>query len=145
MKSKSAAVLEEMKASLEAEKLLKARGENLPLKEIAAVYAEAAKAKGHDISAEEIAGYIQSRETAVREKTEDAAKDLRELSDEEIGRVAGGKDHKECYDTFKDKENCWFTDGCDMVNQQYKDYQCKYQDKGACGDPSHCGEPMNEF
>ena len=72
MKSKSAAVLEEIKASLEAEKLLKARGENLPLKEIAAVYAEAAKTKGHDISAEEIAAYIQSRETAVREKTEDA-------------------------------------------------------------------------
>ena len=32
------------------------------------------------------------------------------------------KDKKEIY---KDKENCWFDDGCDYVNNWYPYYICK--------------------
>ena len=29
-----------------------------------------------------------------------------------------------CANTFQDRENCWFNDGCDMIINVYADYEC---------------------
>ncbi len=37
--------------------------------------------------------------------------------------------YEECLDTFKNKENCWYNDGCDHIFNAYDDYICKRSSK----------------
>ena len=51
-----------------------------------------------------------------------------ELPEELLEKVAGGVviPEEKCKDTFKDKENCWFNDGCDYTINSYNTYKCKH-------------------
>ena len=92
-------------------------------------YAQIAGEMGHDVSEADLADYVAAKEKNLREKTEAAGEEIRELAADDLGAAAGGKDHKDCKDSYKDRENCWFKDGCDIVNNHYSDYQCHYSDK----------------
>ena len=49
---------------------------------------------------------------------------IRELPDEALDEVAGGKDNPACKSTYQDYENCWYDDGCDNIFQIYDEYIC---------------------
>ena len=86
--------------------------------------AEVAGKLGYDISAEELRSCMEEAEKRIRENTKVTAEVIEQLPDEDLSKVAGGKRHSDCKDTFKDRENCWFNDGCDIVNNHYDDYLC---------------------
>ena len=109
-------------------------------------YAKIAKELGYDVSENDLTEYIAAKEKLLQEKTAAAAEAMQELASEELSQVAGGKDHSNCKDTFKDKENCWVNDACDIINHHYKGYQCHYNSECShqnftCGDQwyAECG------
>lgn len=77
------------------------------------IYAEIAAQLGVEITTQQIAAYLaQDRASG-------------ELDDEELAQLTGGGDHAACKQSFKDKENCWWKDACDLINSKYDGYQCK--------------------
>ena len=50
---------------------------------------------------------------------------LEKLPDGELTQIAGGKGDPDCKDTYKNRENCWSNDGCDVVYHDYDNYICK--------------------
>ena len=109
--------------------------------EAAGIWAAAAAKLGYDVSAEEISSYILEAEASLKQKAQEAGEAITRLPDEEMKDVAGGKDHSSCKDTYKDRENCWVHDGCDVVITHYSDYKCHYNTKGvSCGKYEKCFE-----
>ena len=49
---------------------------------------------------------------------------IKEIPLDQLDMVAGGKDHSNCKDTFKNFENCWWEDGCDVALNNYVTYLC---------------------
>ena len=94
-----------------------------------AAYAKIAEELGFDISQDDLREYVAHKEQKQKETTEAAAAEIESLTPEEMEEVSGGGDHSECKDTYKDKENCWVNDGCDIINNHYSDYQCHYNNK----------------
>ena len=45
------------------------------------------------------------------------------------GSINSFVDIQWCLYSFKNKENCWFNDGCDQIFVAYDDYICKRDDK----------------
>jgi len=94
-----------------------------------AAYAKIAKELGFEVTEDDLREFAAAKEKKLQEKSDAAAAEIEELSPEELGEVAGGGDHSDCKDTYKDKENCWVNDGCDIINNHYSDYQCHYNNK----------------
>jgi len=95
------------------------------------IYAQIAGEMGHDVSEEDLKEYVAAKEKHLREKAEAASEEIQELPADDLSSVAGGKGHSNCKDTYKDKENCWVNDACDIVNHHYKGYQCHYNNECA--------------
>ena len=110
-------------------------------------YEKVAKELGYDLSDTDLDAYITDHEKYLQERARAAAEKIVEIPEDELVGAAGGGDHPDCKDTFKDKENCWVNDGCDAVNNHYSDYQCHYTDvcynhmHSTCGDDAfgQCG------
>lgn len=85
-----------------------------------AAYAEIAEKLGMELSAEQIRAYLESRTTSTEQ-----------LDDEELEQVAGGGDNTACKYSYKDKQNCWNKDACDLIYHKYDDYTCKRNASGA--------------
>lgn len=98
--------------------------------ELGAVIGQVAEKLGYDISAEDIKAALEEAEQACKAKTDGAAAQIRELPDEALDAVAGGRDHNDCKYSYKDKENCWFKDACDNAWPYYPDYLCKRHNLG---------------
>ena len=81
-------------------------------------YIDIANKLGIALTLEDIAAYLQ--ETANQAPAEN------ELDDEELQQLVGGGENAGCKGTYQHKENCWWTDACDLVNNQYGDYQCSH-------------------
>ena len=98
--------------------------------DVSAFWAKVLVEKGYNVSPEEIASFIREAEEERRKKTQENTGKIEELSDQELGEVAGGgeviggKGHQDCQDTYRDRENCWYEDACDNVFQDYADYDC---------------------
>ena len=113
------------------------QGASIPgkVEEAVPFFAELAKKNGYDLKEEDFITAI--REVAKQRKahTEEAAAEIERLSDDEVTQAAGGKkDHSICNDTFQDRENCWFNDGCDKNIEFYTNYQCRNNFNGnQCG------------
>ena len=101
-------------------------------------YVDIAAAIGLDLTADELRAAIEEAGRERLAKTEEDIASVRVLSDEELAQVAGGVvDYHEycesnywdedrcCKDTYKDLENCWHNDACDIVYHDYWDYRCK--------------------
>ena len=127
-------VLEQIRNHPKTAEMLKTE-KTLSREEAAEAYAVAAKTFGYTLTAEEILSAIQDRETKIQVRTEGAAEELRAIPEEEMAEVSGGGDHDICYDTYKDRENCWWSDGCDIIHNYYHGYQCK-----SCNEGVDCGE-----
>ena len=106
--------------------LLRGKGKPSGPADACKVYAELAQEKGFDVSADDIAAYVRSQSKDRKEKTDAAAEAVERVADDEMDRVAGGGDYPECKDTFKQRENCWSNDGCDVANNHYKYYACHH-------------------
>ncbi len=89
-------------------------------------YAELAGKLGYDITESDLKEYLNWASNRMQQKTEEASSQIQKLSDEILDKVAGGKDHDDCKDTYKDSENCWFNDGCDNVINYYDEYVCNH-------------------
>lgn len=102
------------------------------------LYAETAAKLDYDVSADDLRFFFEENERQCREKTEQTAAKIREIPDEQLGSVAGGRGGDSCSDTYQDRENCWFEDGCDRVINSYPGYICRshYWDTH-CQAPSH--------
>ena len=88
-------------------------------------YVVIAKQVGLDFTVEEIAAVIEERAQEQLAKTEASIAKLEKLPDENFSQIVGGKGDPDCKDTFKNKENCWHNDGCDVVYHYYDTYICK--------------------
>jgi len=136
-----ARILEEVRTNGKAAEELRRMDAAAVPEEAGRAWAGAAAALGHRVTAGEIREYILEAEAEMKRRARETGEEIRSLSDEELGEVAGGKDHSECKDTYKDRENCWFNDGCDIVNHHYKDYKCHYDNKDvSCGKYMQCME-----
>ena len=85
---------------------------------------EIARHFGYDITKEELIESSRARCKALEEAGQAAEKAVEELSVDQLDSVAGGKDNENCKDTFKDQENCWWEDGCDVNYNTYSGYNC---------------------
>ena len=89
------------------------------------VYADIAKQLGYDITEEDLKVYLERLADSLIVRTEEAAAGIQELPNETLEQVAGGKkEHDDCKDTYRDYENCWLNDGCDLVYNDYNNYVC---------------------
>lgn len=77
-------------------------------------YVQIAQKLGCTLTAEDIRAYMASKQPCG------------ELDDEELAQVAGGKGNKYCHYSYLDRENCWLTDGCDILFKGYDYYKCHY-------------------
>ena len=138
-KNEIAKVLDEIRSNPDVMKELREQKTAETPEEIAAVWAKAAAGLGHSVSAEEISAYILEAEGEMKRKAQAAKDGIENLSEQELAEVAGGKGHSDCRDTFKDRENCWYSDGCDHIYQDYKHYVCKRSDYDPkCGKTHAC-------
>ena len=53
-----------------------------------------------------------------------------EVDDEELQQLVGGGDKIACEDTYRDGENCWWNDACDMLLNDFGGYACSHHYKG---------------
>ena len=83
---------------------------------------------------DEVADLFKAQGAIQVKKSAAAADECLALSDEELDKVAGGKDHENCSDTYKDNENCWFDDNCKHLTHHYYD---PYDP--VCDTYSYCG------
>ena len=139
-----AGILEEVRTNGKAAEKLQRMDAAAAPEEVSKAWADAAAALGHSVTPEEIREYILEAEAEMKRKAQETGEEIQALSDEELGEVAGGKDHGDCKDTYKDRENCWFNDGCDIVNHHYKNYKCHYSNKDVhCPNAVQCFEKHN--
>ncbi len=90
-------------------------------------YVDIAGKLGISLTEEDIKNHMEEEKAAVKSRTESAVSQIEELPDDALDAVAGGKgERSDCKNTYKDKENCWFNDGCDNVYHLYDDYLCAW-------------------
>ncbi len=91
----------------------------------AKIYSEVAAKLGYDLSEADLSEYLTKMEEHVRKRTEADASAIADLPDDDMKAIAGGKNtNSKCSDTYKDRENCWFNDGCDNLINFYDEYIC---------------------
>ena len=82
---------------------------------------------GYEVTKEELAEAIRSKEEALKAAAAETEAGIRKIPLDDLDQVAGGKKYNDnCKDTFKHKENCWWEDGCDIAVNQYPTYICSY-------------------
>ena len=114
-------ILDKLMKDPKAEELLKEYDKS---KDRSAVYAEIAKKLGYELSEADLKDYIGQCEKAVKSQTKASIETIEQLSDEDMIKVAGGGDKSTCLYTYKDRENCWWNDGCDTFYTLYEYYKC---------------------
>ena len=118
-------IIEAMEADPKVQELLKDTPQPENQETEIRVYADIAAQLGYDITEEDLKTYLENTSMIIAGRTEEAAGDIQELPDDVLDKVAGGKkDHESCMDTYRDYENCWYNDGCDLFFRHYHDYIC---------------------
>ena len=105
--------------------LLRAHGKPEAEEEELETYVAIGKKVGLDFTAKEIAAVIEEEGWKQHAETEANVAKLEKLPDEELTQITGGKGDPDCKDTYKNRENCWHNDGCDIVYHDYENYICK--------------------
>ena len=122
--------LDALRSNPEAGRIFEQNGKEKPdsREEIAEVYADVAKELGYDLTPAQILEGIDDLEKAQAAGSDQAAEIVQKIEMDELEKVAGGVviPEEKCKDTFKDKENCWFNDGCDYTINSYNTYKCKH-------------------
>lgn len=99
--------------------------------EIIKYYAELAPTMDFNLSEEDFRDFFDNGDNSLKERTDSTIAKIEELDVNELSGISGGYDgiihsHPDkCDYSFKDRENCWFTDGCDQIFLSYgDDYVC---------------------
>ena len=90
--------------------------------DFAAYHEKCAKELGFELSADEIIAYMTEEEKKLGVKSEETKAQIANLSLDDLENVAGGTDT--CKDSYRDEENCWHNDGCDVAYNKYDYYRC---------------------
>ena len=90
------------------------------------IYAAIAGQIGLDFTVEELHDVIEEMREEQANRTEVQVQGLEPMPDQDLKQVAGGKDYPECKSSFKDEENCFHNDGCDVVYHKYDIYSCEF-------------------
>ena len=105
--------------------------------EIIKYFAKLAPTLDFDITEEDFREFFKSDNQDLKERTDATIAKVKEIDLSELETVSGGfanGSHGNCYDTFLDKENCWFNDGCDLNINPYNNYLCANTNQGIdCG------------
>ena len=123
--------LEELDANEQAKALLQA-SDGLDEEHELQALAAAARETGYDVTDEELLSVFASSKSAVAAGSDAVAEEIAELSEEELDKVAGGKGHSTCEDTYLDNENCSLHDNCKKVIQGYYFNDNPYCDSYSC-------------
>lgn len=118
--------LEALEADPKAAELLKAEPAPQSAQGFAELHAAIAEKLGFDVTAEELLQYLGEMQKEIAANSDKAAEEVQDLSLEELDMVAGGKDHEDCKDTYKSRENCFANDGCDAILHGYPHYRCAH-------------------
>ena len=103
----------------------------------AKLFAEYAKKNGYDVTEEEFYNYFIVGDSNVKSKSDAEAVKIKALKDEELKAVSGGwkKENDECRSTYRQYENCVWTDECSHINNEYqynKGCRSSYRDNELC-------------
>lgn len=93
--------------------------------------AEAARESGYDVSEEDMHQVLEG----LKKASDRTAEEIQALDEAELSEAAGGKGHKDCMDTYRSSENCWFKDNCRKVVNMY----CP-KHNGTCSSYTFCSE-----
>ena len=118
--------IEQIKSDPDAQELLKKYPKGSSREDEIKAYTEIAGQLGYTFSEAELKEAVDEKRKLRMEKTEETASQIQELSDEVLDQVAGGKDHKECKNTYKDREDCWKSDSCDWIVNLYDGSICAW-------------------
>ena len=129
-------------ANNQVEQFLKALSENEEVRAYRADYAlpegvekedalvDIAAHFGYEITKDDLVKACEKQAGELAAVRQVAEKEVRELSVNDLDNVAGGgiidvkKEHDECRANYKNEENCWLVDGCDINIYMYTDYLC---------------------
>ena len=116
-------IFREMMADAKVRECLASMEKPEGLEAMAADLAKVAVKFGYPLSEDDLLAIFKDR----KEKTDQAIERVKLLSEADLAEVAGGSNaaNASCSDTYKDKENCWFDDGCDTLINWYNQYICK--------------------
>ena len=114
---------EETLATEEAKKIIDSYKQKNSPDEVVRAYADIAKLLGVDLSVKEIKAYFDEK---LKKCTSSG-----EIDDDEMALFCGGR-ASECSKSYIDRENCWWNDACDYINNDYTNYSCSQSYKGAC-------------
>jgi len=118
--------IEQIKSDPEVQELLKNCPKSNDREDEIKVYMDLAAQLGYTFTEAELKEAVDEKRNLRMEKTEEAAAGIRELPDEVLDQVAGGKDHNECKNTYKDREDCWRSDSCDWIVNLYDNSICAW-------------------
>lgn len=125
--------LDELDGNEKAKALLQASGADLDDEEGFKVLASVAREIGYDVTDDEVVEVFKSRRAVLVKASDAAADECRQLSDDEMDKVAGGGDRSNCSDTYKEGENCWWEDNCKKAIIMYSNPDDPY-----CDSYSYC-------
>lgn len=111
---------EEVIQTEEAKQLITACQAPQTPEEAIAAYAKIAKELGVELSEEEIAAYF--------DRQADCGTDSDEIDDDELAQFTGGL-RIPCFNSFVNRENCWWNDGCDFYMNHYSNYSCTWSSR----------------
>ena len=122
---------EKLNTDPEAQALLKESAKPEKPEEALKAYVELAGKLDISLTEEELNAYLEEEKKVRKNRTEAASAQIAALPDEVLDAVAGGgfgggERNLECHRTYRNRENCWFNDGCDNVYHMYDDYICAW-------------------
>ncbi len=121
--------MEALQTDPRAEELLKGKAKPESQEDAVRIYAEAAKELGFSLTEDDIRKGIKALQEEQAAKTEQAKEAVRKLELDDLEKVAGGANsaNAKCGNTYEDRENCWFSDGCDNLIIVYSYYICNHR------------------
>ena len=114
---------EEVIMTDEAKKLISSIEQPKTPEDFPRAYSKIATELGIELSAEEITAYFDKKLKGSITSSE--------IDDDEMAQFTGGS-KQTCASTYTDRENCWWSDGCDYYMNIYSLYRCSWSSEGAC-------------
>ena len=74
---------------------------------------------GFDVTAEELSAAINARKAEISSAKASAEEAVNKLDLNDLDKVAGGKGDPRCKKVFEHYDNCWGTDRCDTIVEEY--------------------------
>lgn len=114
-----------VKTNEELSKVAREKTEGKSPDEVIKYYAELAPTMDFDVTEEDLRECFINEPSKLQQRTDATIAKVQELDINELDEVAGGyADSPECADTYRDHENCWYNDGCNVIFNRYRWYKC---------------------